>query len=276
MADQKRWFKVWTTLATDPAFIDSNLSDIGRWILLGSWVAEHGNNGMITASENAFRKRLRIDNGDDTKSVILRLPNIEFLDAQNVHPNDNKMITKVITKVKSEVPFEEGKKDNDKFTVIIKNWAKYQKDSTSYERLKRWRKKQNDNGVRGEENKRRTRGEELLTPTPSSSSPPTWGSPERLVELYNRLVPPEHPKVTRLTPARRKKARKYLAMFPEERFWTGVFSAIQFSSFLRGLRPANGHEGFKGDFDWLLTQGKDGTENAVKVEEGRYQDAEAR
>src|SRR3990167_2483086 len=154
MADQKRWFKVWTTLATDPAFIDSNLSDIGRWILLGSWVAEHGNNGMITASENAFRKRLRIDNGDDTKSVILRLPNIEFLDAQNVHPNDNKMITKVITKVKSEVPFEEGKKDNDKFTVIIKNWAKYQKDSTSYERLKRWRKKQNDNGVRGEEKRR--------------------------------------------------------------------------------------------------------------------------
>ena len=65
-------------------------------------------------------------------------------------------------------------------------------------------------------------------------------------------------------------------MFPEERFWTGVFSAIQFSSFLRGLRPSNGHEGFKGDFDWLLTQGKDGTENAVKVEEGRYQDAEAR
>ena len=108
------------------------------------------------------------------------------------------------------------------------------------------------------------------------SSPNRWGTPERLMELYNRLIPQGHPKVTRLTPARRKKAQKYLAMFPEERFWTGVFSAIQLSSFLRGLRPSNGHEGFKGDFDWLLTQGKDGTENCAKVEEGRYQDAEAR
>jgi hypothetical protein len=80
--------------------------------------------------------------------------------------------------------------------------------------------------------------------------------------------------VTRLTPARRAKARKYLHDFPEEKFWVGVFTEIRLSSLLQGLRPSPGHEGFRGTFDWLLTKGKDGTENCVKVHEGKYRDKE--
>lgn len=34
--------------------------------------------------------------------------------------------------------------DNDEFTVIIKNWRKYQLDSTGYERLKRSRSKRRE------------------------------------------------------------------------------------------------------------------------------------
>ena len=122
--------------------------------------------------------------------------------------------------------------------------------------------------------------ESTSSPTPPSSDPfgdgqqePPWGTPEALMELYNRLVPPGHPRVTRLTAARRQKAQVYLAQFPERTFWTGVFTAIRFSAFLRGERSDNGHRGYRADFDWLLTKGKDGTENAVKVEEGRYADS---
>ena len=246
MADQKRWFKVWVSILDDPHFQELSLEDIGRWTLLGAMTAFVGNRGQITSPNGSRRLRevLRVDNEMALRDAIQRLPSVAV---------------------------EEGKNAERTFVVTWRNWHKYQKDAMAAQRMKALRLKR-----REEENKTRIRKEELPTPTPSSSSPPAWGTPERLVELYNRLSPPGHPKVTRLTPARRKKAQRYLAMFPEERFWTGVFSAIQLSSFLRGLRPSNGHEGFKGDFDWLLTQGKDGTENAIKAEEGRYQDAEAR
>lgn len=112
-----------------------------------------------------------------------------------------------------------------------------------------------------------------LTTRPNPANPNEWGSAEALVTLYNRLIPAGHPRVTRLTPARKDKARKYLRDFPEEKFWTGVFSEIQFSSLLRGRIQSDGHRSFRGDFDWLLTRGKDGTENAVKVHEGKYRDA---
>ena len=47
---------------------------------------------------------------------------------------------------------------------------------------------------------------------------------------------------------------------------------IRQSAFLCGLKPSPGHEHFRADFDWLLTKGKDGTENVVKVYEGRFRD----
>jgi len=99
-----------------------------------------------------------------------------------------------------------------------------------------------------------------------------WGRPEHLVELYNRLVPPGHPRVARLTPARREKARKYLLAFPDRRFWVRAFTEIRHSQFLRGLRNGPGHQHFIADFDWLLARGKDGTENVAKVAEGKYRD----
>jgi hypothetical protein len=101
----------------------------------------------------------------------------------------------------------------------------------------------------------------------------SWPSPEALVELYNTTAPDECPEVTKLSPARRKKAKAYLAMFPDRTFWEETCAQIAASRFLRGLRPtANGHERFVADFDWLLTKGKDGSENCVKTYEGKYHD----
>ena len=47
---------------------------------------------------------------------------------------------------------------------------------------------------------------------------------------------------------------------------------MKFSRLLLGLAPSPGHENFRGDLDWLLTRGKDGSENAVKTAEGKYRD----
>ena len=90
--------------------------------------------------------------------------------------------------------------------------------------------------------------------------------------LYNATAPDECPEVTKLSPKRRKKAQAYLAAFPDRQFWEDTCGQIRASRFLRGLRPSNGHERFVADFDWLLATGKDGSENCVKVYEGKYHD----
>lgn len=97
-------------------------------------------------------------------------------------------------------------------------------------------------------------------------------TPETLVELYNKLTPDECPAVTTLSPGRRAKAKQYLTAFPKVEFWEQVFRRVHESKFLRGHANSNGHGSFRFDFDWMLTKGKDGSENAVKVFEGRYTD----
>ena len=93
-----------------------------------------------------------------------------------------------------------------------------------------------------------------------------------LISLYNAATPTECPAIETLTPARKDKAKKYLAIFPKKEFWEEVFSEIHRSRFLRGLNKQNGHEHFVASLDWLLTKGKDGTENVIKVQEGKYRD----
>lgn len=114
----------------------------------------------------------------------------------------------------------------------------------------------------------------LGSKTKEGDSGGDWPTPEKLVELYNSLTPDECPAVTTLSPARRSKARQYLTAFPKQDFWEQVFKRVHQSKFLRGAHNGNGngHGNFRFDFDWMLTKGKDGSENAVKVFEGRYAD----
>jgi len=106
----------------------------------------------------------------------------------------------------------------------------------------------------------------------NGAQPPMWPHPELLIEKYNSETPDELSAVEKVTPARIAKARTYLKTFPDIEFWSQTFAEIHKSTFLRGLRPSNGHGSFRADFDWLLTKGKDGTENLVKVWEGKYRD----
>jgi hypothetical protein len=101
-----------------------------------------------------------------------------------------------------------------------------------------------------------------------------WPSVQALADLYNDKTPDECPAVREISDARTKKARKYLNQFPEQEFWEKAFDQIHRSPFLRGHRNSNGHGSFVAGFDWLLTVGKDGTENVVKVTEGNYLDGQ--
>ena len=97
-----------------------------------------------------------------------------------------------------------------------------------------------------------------------------WPHPELLIELYNSKTSDDFPAVEKTSAGRLRKAREYLKQFPETQFWEEVFAELNQSNFLRGLQNGNGHASFRANFDWLLTKGKDGTENVVKVYEGRY------
>jgi len=129
-------------------------------------------------------------------------------------------------------------------------------------------------GKKGKKNTSRvgTDAPSLLLPSSPNGHHP-WPSPEALVALYNASVPQSHPRVRVLSERRQEKARRALRQFSSREFWETVFAEIGRSALLRGRRPRPGHEHFRADLDWLLTAGKDGTENVVKVAEGKYRDA---
>lgn len=127
-------------------------------------------------------------------------------------------------------------------------------------------------GPRREGSGREGKGEETtLRPRDEDTGPSDRLTAERLIDLFNELTPDRTPAVVTRSPERIRKARQYLAKFPAEAFWRETFTQIHRSDFLRGLsKPTNGHGSFVADFDWLMSKGKDGTENAVKVHDGRY------
>lgn len=97
-----------------------------------------------------------------------------------------------------------------------------------------------------------------------------WPSVRALVEAYNTQTPDECPTVEELSPGRIAKIQRYLATFPERQFWNQVFVEIVQSPYLRGLKARRGEDPFVADLDWLLSVGRDGTENCVKVHDGKY------
>ena len=168
---------------------------------------------------------------------------------------------------------EEGKRVNGSSVVTWHNWRKYQEDSTVSKRVADLRSKRRGEERRREENKKAS----LPSPSPvlsSTDEQPPWGTPQALLALYNASMPTGHPRATDLRGKRLEKTRRYLRLFPEREFWEVVFREIGQSRLLRGLKPSPGHEHFRADFDWLLSAGKDGTDNCVKVREGRYRDQE--
>lgn len=108
--------------------------------------------------------------------------------------------------------------------------------------------------------------------TKHKNEPHPGFTPKTLIAFYNTHLPDGIPRVETLSQERLKKAQRYLRQFPDPVFWETVMAEMGQSLLLRGLKPSPGHEHFRATFDWLLSKGKDGTENCVKVFEGRYRD----
>jgi len=131
MADQKKWFKVWTSIVSDDDFDPSRVTgllSLGRFCILGAYTALHGERGVV-------------DIMPDTLFRILQTQSIDELREDLALKN---------------VTFEERKNRHGKITVTWAKWIKYQEDSTQAERARASRSKRRGEEMRGDEK----RGEE--------------------------------------------------------------------------------------------------------------------
>lgn len=136
MSDNKKWFKVWATILNDPAHSNMSLEDVGRWTRLGAYLVSVGELGKLIVTPPAKYLLVAMDCPDiaTMKVSLKRLPNVHI---------------------------EEVNADNGTFIVLMRNWYKYQVDTTHTDRQKRARHKR-----RGEEKRSLT-----STSTPSRASP---------------------------------------------------------------------------------------------------------
>lgn len=153
MADQKKWFKVWTSIVANGAFAEMSLEDIGRWTLLGALTALDGDKGILS-----------VPGAGKALCQILRVPDLAT--------------AKVVLKRILSVQFEEGKSVNDEITVTWRNWLKYQEDSTVALRVKRLRLKR-----RGEEKRKEESVQEHAAHDGNGFAewPDEWGSIRALI-----------------------------------------------------------------------------------------------
>lgn len=82
-----------------------------------------------------------------------------------------------------------------------------------------------------------------------------------LAELFNRLCV-NLPRVTVVSPGRRKKIATRLETQPSLDWWAKVFEKMAASDFLHGKND----RGWVADFDWIIAN----DENSLKVESGKY------
>ena len=242
MGDQGRWFKLWYSALSDPHLGNLDIRDFGRWAKFGAHLKVHGRRGVmrIEAPARTLCADLQVVTYEELLEVLGRFPNCQISRDDGVTDGRDAPVT-----------------------VTWENWSKYQEDSSA-ERMRRLRNRQGHVVTA-----KKRREEKRINPP---IVPPTWGTPDGLITLYNAETPQECPSVETASPARREKAKKYLAIFPKEEFWRQVFQEVGRSRFLRGLEKRPGHHSFIADFDWLLARGKDGSENCVKVADGRYRD----
>lgn len=113
MADGKRWFKVWTSILSDPSFDELKNEYAGVWVKLGALIAKHGCNGNISVTKQQFLKRTNSTEKElDEIQTNLRNVNIDITASCNGN-----------------------------ISVTFTNWRKYQVNTDSYERVKKWREK---------------------------------------------------------------------------------------------------------------------------------------
>jgi hypothetical protein len=164
MADQKRWFKVWTSLPVDMQHL--SLESVGAFTLLGCRTALIGTKGMTT-----------FEGGWPHLAAFLHVPVDE---AQR------------IARTLRNVQFDPPPNRHGVFTVTFKNWTKYQVDTTQAVRQQTSRRKK-----RGDEIRRETpqtphdfftrNGPDPTTPTAPERPPGAPSDPLSFAESAERL-----------------------------------------------------------------------------------------
>jgi len=221
--------------------------------------------GKLTWNRLSFTTYLRLTYDENTELVVAELSRVSNLTLTDSDGNEvDKFkhctwITIVSRRIVNDWEALQRRKDTHK---------KYNDKRTRYKR------QTNDSKTTPIYQKSEVRSQKSQREEEDNTSHSTNGAvkPDELIALYNQTVNSNFPNVEKVTEGRLKKARQYLKQFPNREFWLEVFSEMNRSPFLAGKAGKNGHESFRANFDWLLTKGKDGTENVVKVYEGRYRE----
>ncbi len=147
MPNTMKWFKVWETLLVDMIIHDISLEDIGRFTILGLLITKKGKKGQVMITPEALKTYFKCEslplNFIDNFNVMITQA------SQSMKQNDNTSMKRMITNdpsfdgVLSDNAHDNSKNKNN-LIVSLKNWRKYQENSTGYERLKRWRLKHKD------------------------------------------------------------------------------------------------------------------------------------
>ena len=119
MADQRPWWKLWVTALSDDDLEALTLEDWARWARLGAHLKAHGEGGAMTCRRpgRALAKLWRSPRWKSLLAIAQRLPGV------------------------SVEPIENGPAGTpDAVTIRMKNWKKYQEDSST-ERTRKWRQK---------------------------------------------------------------------------------------------------------------------------------------
>jgi len=133
MADQRPWWKLWVSALSDDDLMALSLEDFARWAMLGAHLKLHGEGGSMTCSRpgQALAKLWRVSGHalatastsprwEACLAVARRLPGV---------------VVEVITTSPDGLP--------ESIRVSMKNWKKYQEDSSA-ERTKEWRRRQRE------------------------------------------------------------------------------------------------------------------------------------
>lgn len=134
MAENGRWFKLWTTVITDPDLSNLSLENFARWCKLGAYIKLHGDNGKVKIQDSIMvRAMFQVDLFEHLISAFRALPNI---------------IIESVT-------------DVTVVNVTFKNWQKYQGDFSN-DRVKKHRESKSYTGNGLEEKRREEKRQEEI------------------------------------------------------------------------------------------------------------------
>lgn len=148
MADQGKWFKLWCGARRDEKLAALSKEDFANWCLLGTYLKEHGSDGMICLAKPAIglTRHMELHTYEELLEVLKRMPSCAVEERHNENVSPLRFLT-----------------------VSWINWLKYQGD-LSTPRVRQLRDKMKRSKRRGEENKKRKEKEVFIPPTPFEAS----------------------------------------------------------------------------------------------------------